>query len=122
MLSKSYNYKYKTCDSCPEYTSYVTTKFNTTIKKTLLVLDYNFYLDPTSEYYASAQTIHTFFNNFVSIHYTTNGEEKVANAEDITPTEVKDKVILQVPIEIEEASKIDLYITVRNKIYIVNLK
>ena len=122
LISKSYNYKYKTCDSCPEYTSYVTAKFNSSIKRTLLVLDYNFYLDPTSEYYASAQSVHTFFNNFASIRYTLNDVEKNVNAEDITPTEIKDKVILQVPAEIEDASKIDLYITIRNKIYIVNLK
>lgn len=119
LIAFNYKYIYKTCEDCQELTSFISAQ---NYMNNLLILDYDFLLDSTSEYSKSAQTIHSFFNHFVKIKYVLDNEEFIVNSEDITPSVVKDKLILRVPKEIEDAERIDLDITIRNKKYIINLK
>ena len=120
-LTDSYNYKYKTCEECKEYISYIIPSVLSSEKKTLLVLDYDFTLDPDSEYYASAQTIHTFLKHFVQIHYVYDNKDYIAGIEDVTPTVMNDKLVLQVPAKMMDATSIYFNLTIRNKSYVIHL-
>lgn len=123
LIGQKYSYKYEKCygDKCREYSDFITADYSLQNKQTLLVLDYDFSLDETSSYYETSQSVGVFSQNFFKIRYQLDGAIKIVDIKNVTPTNLKDKLILQTNSEIEKAQVIDLYINIRNKSYIINL-
>ena len=61
------------------------------------------------------------FENFVTVKTNMYNEEEEYTVINVTPKNLKNKVVLQVNGNINNASKLDLCFTIRNKRYIVNL-
>lgn len=122
-IGKKYNYSYNYCyrGDCKEYNDIVTADYSLQNSQTLVVLGYNFNIDSSVPYYENYKTVASFASNFFRIAYESNGETKVVEAKQITPVNLKDKIVLQTTSEIENSNKVDLYITVRNKTYVINL-
>ena len=89
---------------------------------TLLVLDYDFDLDKETTYGKTTKNDFKFFDDFVSVKTTVYDEEKNYSAINVTPNNLQNKLILQVNGDIMDKEDVDIYITVRNKRYIINLK
>lgn len=123
-LGRKYSYKYETCykDDCKEYNDFVVADAFLQNKQTLLVLGYSFSLDTTAPYYGSYKSISNFADHFMKVRYRLDGEIKYSDVVVKTPSNLKDKLVLQLPGEIDDASEMDLYITIRDKSYIVKLK
>ena len=121
----SYIYDYEVCYS----------KNNCTTKKdvasidytkgpsssTLLVLGYDFDLDDSTAYAKYRKNNNMFFNNFASVKAGVEGVVNEYSVIDVTPKNLKNKLVLQVNGNIKDADDLDLYITIRNKRYIINL-
>ena len=122
-IGQKYDYSYNYCyrDDCREYTDFVTSDYALQNTHTLVVIGYNFNLDNTTPYYENYKNVTSFASNFFRIAYEKEGETKVVEIKQITPTNLKDKIVLQTTSEVEQADKVDLYITVRNKTYVINL-
>ncbi len=127
-IGENYQYKYQICseyfdDDCREYTGLVTPNMNYSInnKLAVLALDCDFTLDETSAYSASYKEAGTFFENFVKVRYTYNGETQIEELKNLTPAELKGTVVLQLSGKILDATDVELLLTIRNKSYIVTL-
>ena len=124
-ITTSYIYDYEVCYS----------KNNCTTKKdvasidytkgpsssTLLVLGYDFDLDDSTAYAKYRKNNNMFFNNFASVKAGVEGVVNEYSVIDVTPKNLKNKLVLQVNGNIKDADDLDLYITIRNKRYIINL-
>lgn len=124
VIGKKYNYEYKSCynGDCTTYKDFVAADYSLQNKQTLLILDCDFEIDKTSAYYESNKAFSSFVSNFVKVRYELNGGSRIVNIKNVTPTNMKDKVALQVSSDIEAAEKVELYITIRNKSYVISLK
>lgn len=121
-ITNNYSYQYQSCtssDSCRNLTERVATNTN---HSTLLVLNAEYMIDETTLYYKSARTSRLFPEQFLSVQYETPTESKIAEITNKTPLTFQNGFILEVPREIEAATKIDLLVTIRNKRYTINLK
>jgi hypothetical protein len=58
----------------------------------------------------------------MQVEYTYNNTESVADVTYVTPTRLKDKLILQTDGYIMDAEHVNLIITIRNKSYSITLK
>lgn len=123
-LGQKYSYKYEDCyyEKCKTYDDFVVADTNLKNKQTLLILGYDFVLDESTAYYRNYKLLNDFVGHFVSIRYKVNDEEKIVKSIVKTPTNLKDKIVIQVPGEVDSAQSIDLVITIRNKTYIIKLK
>lgn len=124
-VTNKYIYKYEKCydNFCNEYTDYIAVDYYASGKgSTLLAMDYELVLDTTSSYSHYIKGEKTFFDNFVSISYKIEDKEYTAKVKNLTPNNLKNKLILQVPDKVVNASEIKLLITIRNKIYEIKLK
>ena len=63
----------------------------------------------------------TFATNFFKVRYVTNEATYTSIVKNVTPATLADKIVLQVPKDVENANEIDLLVTIRNKSYIINL-
>ena len=124
-VTNKYLYTYENClgGKCQNYTDYVAVDyFNTGSGSTLLVLNYELLLDKNSLYSNYIKSEKTFFDNFLSINYKLNGTLYNTSTINLTPNNIKNTLVLQVSDQIKEAEEIDVLITVRNKIYVINIK
>lgn len=113
-----YNYSYEACirSNCSNKTDVVTPS---AIKnKILLVITASLSVDQTSTFAKNLKTSLSFFDAFVQIKY----DDKVSLVTNKTPASILGKYILEVDNGVKNAKKIDMYITARNKRYIINLK
>lgn len=125
MIANKYIYKYERCfsGSCRIYTDYVAVDyFNNGGGSTLIILNYDLVLDTQSSYSDYVKGANNFFNNFSSIKYKINGIEYTTTIKNLTPDNIKETLVLQVSDKIKNAEEIDFDITIRNKVYTVNLK
>lgn len=86
--------------------------------KTLLVLNGSLIIDNNSTFAKNLKTSLSFFDAFVQIRY----DDKVSTVVDVTPKSLVDQYIIQVDSSAGKADVIELFITVRNKKYVVKLK
>ena len=125
-VAKTYIYDKKVCkneNDCTVTKGMVSPNYSKTgSNSTLLALSYDFDFDDTTSYAKHIKDKMNFFDNFASVTATINGVQKEYNAVDITPKDLTDKIVLQVPASINEATKLDLNFTIRNKRYVINLK
>ena len=113
-----FTYTYEACirSNCSNKTDVVTPS---AIKnKTLLVLTGSLNMDNNSTFATNSKNTLSFFDAFVQIKY----DDKYSKVSNKTPSSILGKYILEVDSGVKNAKKIDLYITTRDKRYIINLK
>ncbi len=124
-ITSRYIYDYESCfnNNCNTLKEVIVPDYRAVKKQTLLILDYEFTLDETTDYAEENKTVNKFINNFFKVRYklADDDTEYVAKVKDITPSKLKDKLALQVPEEITKAETLELLITIRNKTYVINL-
>ncbi len=124
-ITNVYKYNYDFCinEDCRNSVGIVTPKYTKSSNTILLVLDYELKLDDTTYYYKSNKSANAFFSQFAKVEYSQKGGETVTlDTENVTPDELKGKVVLQVSSAIRNADNINLVLTIRNKEYIVKIK
>ncbi len=120
-IDEIFSYEYDSCDDnneCRKLTGVVSAENN----KVLLILDNILSLDETSFYYKNNAKKNNFFSDFGSIRYTLNGKSYTTKVKLMNPSNYDNKAILQTVPGIKNAQTIDLYITIRNRQYIIGLK
>ena len=90
-------------------------------RNTLLVLGYNLTLDENIPYMDITRTYRSIFSDFTKIEYEVNGTIYTAATTVVNPNLYNEKVIIEVPREINDADDIDLIFTVRNVSYRINI-
>ena len=121
-ITNHYSYQYNQCNEkdCRSLTEKVSANSGNT---TLLILEGEYMIDHTTDYYKTARTSRLFPEHFLSVQYTSyDGSKKIAEAKNQTSQTYQKGVILETTAEILNASKIDLLITIRDQRYIINLK
>ena len=104
------------------YTDYVIADNQYMNKLALLVMDYEFLLSDNIALNKNINTIGLFADAFMQVSFEKDGVSNVSSIKYITPSKVKDKLILQVDSKVIDADKISLLTTVRNRIYEIRLK
>ncbi|MBE6161032.1 MAG: hypothetical protein E7158_02260 [Firmicutes bacterium] len=121
-ITDNYYYTYELCstkNNCRELNDVVSIGYgNSKVKTTLLVLDVDTKIDKESVYYNAIQNMNEFYENFFTIEY--DGIE--STTKNVTPSNLKNKIVLVVPENIINSNKLNLLLTIRNQKYIVNLK
>lgn len=123
----SYTYEYESCDTrknCTKVKDVVVPSGG----KVLIIIDDELKLDETSSYYNNSEK--DFYGDFISLKYvyeiTTGGAvgdyTNTTTLKNITPKNLTNKRVYEVPSTLLEAKKIDMIITVRNKKVIINVK
>lgn len=122
-ITNRYEYNYDSCynDSCRTYTDVVVSGTTYRSKKTLLVMDYTLQMDDTTTSYANINDIKAFATYFMQVSYTKDNETVISDVEYVTPTRLKDKLILQTDVNIASADSVSLLITIRNRRYTIKL-
>lgn len=123
-ITKSYKYNYTFCidSECQTSVDTVDASYQTEKEKTLLVLNYTLSLDETSPYKTNIKSNLSFFNDFLKVKYTYDNKEYTTIPTNKTPNGMTDKVILELPGEIKNATNISLVLNIRNKEYNIVLK
>jgi len=126
IIADNYMYKYDVCvteNDCKTYTDAITVsvKHNRHDNK-LLVLSADYILDKKTDYASKYLSLSSFIENFAKVQYKVGDEVFSNNSINATPQKSKDIVAFEVPKDIQNASIIQIIVTVRNKEYIVNLK
>lgn len=120
-IKDNYIYEYKHClnGTCRMLNDVVSAGYTTSkIKTTLLIIDVSTKLDNNVIYTKTIKTKNKFYENFFTVEY--DGVE--SSTKNVTPSNLKDKIVLQAPANILEAQDLNLLITVRNNVYKVDLK
>lgn len=116
-IDNKYESEYEACLTSCEYVTDVVTS-DVSNEKTLLILSTKLDLDSTSTFALNSSKAITFYDAFASVRY----DDNISTVKDLTPGSSVGKTILEVDDKVENASKIDLLITVRGKQYIIKLK
>ena len=119
-----YQYKYESCynDECRTYTDLVVAENNSQSSQGLIVMDYDFILDNSANSYVNINSISAFSRNFMSVEYSVSDGMRKSNVSYVTPTRLKDKIILQTNGDVLSSDNVNLVITIRNRIYKIKLK
>ena len=125
-ITNKYIYKYDFCindEECYQSTNSVTPDTGSaTGYYTLLKLNGIFILDEECTYSKYKLGSNNFFKDYVQVEYKINDVSHIARVTDKTPTNSENTYIIQVPKKVDEASEINLIITVRDIQYIYKLK
>ena len=124
LISNRYEYTYKDCykDNCRTYYDVVVSDPSYQTRSALIVMDYDLTLDNTAAPYQSINDTQAFAKNFMEIKYTKNNVEYQSRIKYVTPSKVKDKIILEVDGDVASSDSINLLINIRNKSYVIKLK
>ena len=74
------------------------------------------------EYYKSRKGEKSFVKDFLKLRYKIGGEEKTININDVTPESIMNTWVFEVPQEMSQAEKIDLLVTVRGEVFVMEIK
>lgn len=126
LVTKSYVYEYTYCvaeNNCKTVKDIANVDYSKgNSMSTLLVIDYDFDLDKETTYGKSTKIDTNFFSDFVSVKSIIGENRNEYNVVNVTPKNLKDKLVLQVKGKIEDSSDLDMYITIRNKRFVIDLK
>ena len=119
-IVNSYEYSYQSCNgtNCQTLRNRVVSNS----QKKLLVLERMFSLDTYTTYYAARRGSGSFVNDFITVRYTLNDRTTSTKPTNMTPRELNGYWVFEVPQEIENASSIDIVLTIRGSIYTMKLK
>ena len=117
-ISTKYSYQFDACirGNCQSKTEAVVA--DTAKDKTLLILGGEVNLDQNSFFAKNKKSSLSFFEAFAKVKYDGN----ISSINDLTPTSLVDKYLLEVDNKVSKAKTVDLIISVRGKTYTVNLK
>ncbi len=118
-------YKYKSCitsSECYEKDDVISLDLAKDYNKILMIIDYALTLDTESSYMNGNKTYQSFFNDFMSLKYTINGEEKTIKPSIVNPSSYADKLILKVPKELSNADNFTMVIGIGKFSYNITLK
>lgn len=121
----SYTYEYEYCyttNNCTTKKDIVTVDYRKSNNdSSLLILDADLKIDKSTSYGKYIRKDGYFYTDFVSIADGSINDGSSYNVIDVTPSGLKDKIVLQVNGDIKNISDLDMYVTIRNKRYIINL-
>ncbi len=123
-LASSFSESYKYCsnDKCFEGVKVIKPEI-TGLERILLRLDTNLAIDETLFISKYITTSNDFMKYFATVNYTLNNKVKTVKINSINSEYVKDSIVfLEVPKEIQNASSIKLYLTIRTSRYEIVLK
>lgn len=122
--TNTYTYNYEDCISVDKCSSYVNQIKVNSLKSntTLIVFDYEFTLDDTIPYYTRTTTINNFINSFFNIRYKNGDDYVYTTVSNVTPNNLKGKIVLEATNKILKSDDIAISIIIRNKEYLINLK
>lgn len=124
-IDKSYTYEYEKCvnEKCKKYYDNITPGvFGHDSSKTILGLNTEFSFDESTEYFKTTKNLSSFANDTFKIEYFINDVKHISDVEAVHSKYDPNLAALKVAGNIQEASKINLLITIRNKQYIIELK
>lgn len=117
------NYKYCSNNNCFEGSTTIKRNITQKIETTILKLETEFNINSNLFISKHLTKASDFMKYFATVNYTLDGKTKTTKVNIITSKYVKNNVaFLEVPKEIENASNIKLYLTIRNSRYIITLK
>ena len=123
--ASSYTYEYEYCytvNNCTTKKDIVTVDYRKTNNdSSLLILDADLKIDKTTAYGKYIKKDGYFYDDFVTIANGANTTGASYNVINVTPSNLKDKVVLQVNGDINGVDDLDMYVTIRNKRYIISL-
>lgn len=120
-FSFTYNYC-PTVDNCFPTNDVLSITGSDIGRSTLLILDYKLELDLESTYMYSNKDYKNFFEDFMKIKYKVGHQEYYKNISIINSKYYKDKLVMKIDNEINNADEIEAIITVRNVAYSYKLK
>lgn len=106
-IEKSYVYQYGNLKN----------RVSASSSKKLLILERMFSMDEYTEYYKSRRGKSSFTKDFLSLSYEIDGNQKNIAITDVTPKEIDNVWVFEVPQELEIARHINLIVTVRGTSY-----
>lgn len=124
IITDKYVYNYEYCpkiNNCTTYKDSISIDFQKN-NKVLIVIDYNYELDKNVPFASKSKEVKEFVNHFMNIKYVENNKTKYANVTDVTPKNLKNKLVLETTNSINKLSHYDLAILIRNKEYIIKIK
>ena len=123
IITDKYTYDYEHCvkENCNTYKDIVSINYLKN-NKLLLILDYQYQLDETVPFAMYSKSIDKFLDSFLKVRYVIDGEEKISSTKNVTPSKLKNKIVLETTNEIDKANSIYLVITIRNKEYSIKIK
>lgn len=95
---------------------------STSYNSTLLILDSNLILDESTLYYQYNKSVVDFYKNFILIKYVYNGTEKLLSPNIKNTSEYTEKAIIEVPLSVTLAERIELIINIRDVKYVIKIK
>ena len=123
-ITKKYIYDYQYCkkEVCETYKDMVNINY-TLNNTTLLVLDYEYNIDKTVPFYNYSKNIYGLIENYLKVIYTNEfAETKYAKVINVTPSNLKNQIVLETTDKIENSEVLELSFIIRNKEYIVKIK
>jgi len=124
-IMNRFTYKYNFCittNNCYEASDAVSLPNSDIGRYTFLVLDYTLDLDESSKYINSNRNYKDFFEDFMEIKYKIGDKEYSSSVSVYNPKSYTDKLIIKVPININDADSINSIITVRDLSYNIKIK
>jgi hypothetical protein len=118
-FAKKYTYDYEYCykeNKCTKYKDIVTIDYAKG-GLSLIILDYEF--DSTNDYIKS---INSLITNTMRIKYVIDDVEYYANLKNVTPDNLKGKIVLETTDKVRTSKNVELIIRVRNKEYSIKIK
>lgn len=122
VITTKYTYNYEFCvnNKCNTYKDMINLDY-TKNDKILIVLDYEYNLDKNVPYYKYSNSINAFVNSFIKVRFLENENIVYEMVKDVTPKNLKNKIVLETSNKIKNNKDIDLSIIVRNKEYLIDL-
>jgi len=108
LVQKSYEYTYG---------NKLKNRISAKSSKYLLILENMLSMDTYTEYYKARRGSNNFATDFLKIYYEVDNTKKTIKVVDVTPKELENSWIFEVPEEVKNATKIDLLVTVRGSVY-----
>ena len=119
-IANSYEYSYEKCtyNICQTLQNKVTS----TPSSKLLIIKREFQIDQYTTYYNVRHGSGSFVNDFIKIRFQVGDTIYTANPNEVTPKELNDYWIFELPSSIQNAKSIDLIVNVRGKQYFLEVK
>ena len=114
----TFTYNYEACirSNCTEMVDVINA--DATNNSTLVILKGVLEISNDTAFAKNRKYSSSFFDAFVKVKY----DDKLSNVKDVTPTSLKDEYVLEVNKDVENASKVDVLVIVRDKKYTINIR
>lgn len=124
VITSRYEYNYQNCynGECRTYTDVVVADNTYQRRQILIAMDYDLVLDNNAPSYKNINDLNAFASSFLKVQYVFDGNTRTANTKYVTPSKLKNKLILQTSGEIMDAEEINLLVTIRNRCYVIKIK